>query len=143
MSRIVVVSVSGPEPDAETFSVQSVDITPRVPSAICASCGRKGTVAYVAFGSPPNEIRRYCRRCWPAAERAEEERAASYHRTRRQIIDDWRAASRRGEAKGPPVIPEYPPRQMGWHWSTSVRTLLWWFRLRWLEWEHRRDLTRS
>ena len=73
MSRIVVVSVSGPEPNAETFSVHSVDITPRVPSAICASCGRKGTVAYVAFGSPPNEIRRYCRRCWPAAGRAEEE----------------------------------------------------------------------
>jgi hypothetical protein len=55
-------------PSIVTVVAPSLD--PIDDDALCAACGRQGTWAVLAIGSPPHTITRYCGRCWPAAHAA-------------------------------------------------------------------------
>jgi hypothetical protein len=82
---------------------------PLEPGARCDSCGGTGTVSVTVVHTSPEEVRRYCEACWPAArerwEVAQEERTL-----------DWMKRSMRA---GPFVQPDKPPaRSSGsrsWH----------------------------
>ena len=51
-----------------TPTARGLGLSPRDASALCTQCGQRGTWALCAFGQP-SEIRRFCRECWPLAQR--------------------------------------------------------------------------
>ena len=59
-------------PAVEMFSFEA---QARAPDATCATCGRRGTWAFIAHETRPPRIDRYCWRCWPVAQVVSEERA--------------------------------------------------------------------
>lgn len=82
---------------------------PLEPNAQCDSCGATGTVAVTVLHTSPEEVRRYCETCWPAARERWEQAGED------QTID-W---MKRGMRAGPFSMPEKPPARSGgsssWH----------------------------
>jgi hypothetical protein len=86
-------------------------------SAECANCHRLGTVAIAATGSSPLE--RYCRRCWPSAQRRIlEQQAKEGERYVAELHERFQA----GDLTNAPPAPA--GLSMEWHWTTLPGSLL-------------------
>ena len=86
--------------------------------ARCDQCGRRGTIALVAHGSPrPVVAARFCRGCWPDAHRrvlAERDAESAV----------FREAYARWAPLGVGAEPEAPPElSIKWHWSVLLSSL--------------------
>ena len=84
----------------------------------CDQCGRQGTIALVARGSPhPVVTARFCRGCWPAAHRrvlAERDAESAA----------FGAAYARWAPSGDGAEPAPPPGlSIEWHWSVLLSSL--------------------
>ena len=74
---------------------------PLDPDACCDECGATGTVAVTVLHSTPEQVRRYCEDCWPAArERWEKEQE-----------EQTLAWFRQGMRAGPFERPAKPPKR--------------------------------
>jgi hypothetical protein len=82
---------------------------PLDPGARCDECGATGTVAVTVVNTTPEQVRRYCEACWPAArERWEAEQQ-----------EESVAWFRKGMQAGPYDHPAKPPTRIAesrsWH----------------------------
>ena len=86
--------------------------------ARCTQCGRQGTIALVARGSPrPIVIARFCRGCWPEAHwRALAERDAE-DAAFGEAYARWAPSGVGPEPAAPPGL------SIKWHWSVLLTSL--------------------
>jgi hypothetical protein len=110
-------------PRSVSYSLRPTDDFPRRDAdASCTICGCKGTWAWIAQGRDPRRVSRYCRRCWPAAQRASEaalQRAALEAQTAHQ---EWFRRWKVDRTLPEPPDPDLGDRAMGWHWSLALGT---------------------
>src|SRR5256885_13733250 len=98
-----------------TVVLTTTGLKTRDPHAMCAACGRSGTVALIARGLNHEEIEKFCRKCWPVAQRQEVE-------AQRREVKEW--AERFRSRRGPLAQQAGPrPRVREWHWSTLPGSL--------------------
>ena len=116
----------------QLVSIVAVDDIPgRDRTAQCAACGRVGTWAWIAHGHAPRVVERYCRRCWPAAQRRSDDVTWNALAAHHEAWRDWHARVRpgpRAQQEPTPAMPDLGDRAMGWHWTLSPGT--WWRALR-------------
>jgi len=86
--------------------------------ALCTHCGRQGTIAFVARGTPrPHVTARFCRRCWPDAHLRTLSARDAEHAAFAEAYARWAAT---GDAPEP-VSP--PGWSIAWHWSVLPSSL--------------------
>src|SRR5688572_21382461 len=99
------------------------DVNARDPSAICATCGRRGTWAVIAYEEAPASLERFCRRCWPNAHELAAQETAAAAEAHWVAQQEWVMESS-GRDLPPPAPPELPRRVLVWHWTLTIST--WW-----------------
>ena len=90
----------------------------RDPQAPCDQCGRRGTIALVARGSPhPSVVARFCRRCWPAAHRRVLAESDAESAAFSEAYAQWAPSGVGAEPAAPPGL------SIKWHWSVLLTSL--------------------
>ena len=98
--------------------MQECEEPARAPEARCDRCGRQGTIALVARGSPrPAVSARFCRRCWPAAHRRVLAERDAESAAFREAYARWAPSGVGAEPATPPGL------SIKWHWSVLLSSL--------------------